>query len=253
MPNYPKCSLEISTSMGRVRRATTTGSVMASTYGVTGKRARNSNQLDLFSSLFIDPAVTAAPTESQPDYAKVEDGRKEPLAGNDSQPLAGVPPADGRGAAPEQQAGGSDFRGGEAHSGPSLRTAVGEENGISGGMGAGDTGVGVPADRGPPVARVLFDLNPSPEEKPSRDFRITDSHRIGQGGLHEKARDNLAAIRTLKTLESEDRDATDSEKAVLVRYAGWGAMPNAFSYRPPEEWKGVAREVEQLLTPDEYA
>jgi hypothetical protein len=37
--------------------------------------------------------------------------------------------------------------------------------------------------------------------KPSRDFRITDAHRIGQGGLHEKARDNIAAIRLLKTLK----------------------------------------------------
>jgi N12 class adenine-specific DNA methylase len=112
--------------------------------------------------------------------------------------------------------------------------------------------MGVPADRGPPVTRVLFDLNPLLEEKPSRDFRITDAHRIGHGGLHEKARDNLAAIRTLKRLEAENRDATDAEKAVLARYVGWGALPNAFAYRPPEEWKGVAHEVEQLLTPEEY-
>jgi len=112
--------------------------------------------------------------------------------------------------------------------------------------------VGVPADRGPPVARVLFDLDPETQEKPSRDFRITDSHRIGQGGLHEKSRDNLAAIRTLKALEAENRDATDAEKAVLARYVGWGSMPNAFAHYPPAEWKGIAQEVSQLLTPEEY-
>jgi hypothetical protein len=90
--------------------------------------------------------------------------------------------------------------------------------------------VGVPSDRGPP-ARVLG-FEPQPEEKPSRDFRITDAHRIGQGGLHEKARDNLAAIRTLKALEAENRDASEAEKAVLARYVGWGAIPNAFEYMP---------------------
>jgi hypothetical protein len=112
--------------------------------------------------------------------------------------------------------------------------------------------MGVPADRGPPVGRVLFDLDPIPQEKPSRDFRITDSHRIGQGGLHEKAKGNIAAIRTLKTLEAQNRDATDDEKAILARYVGWGAMPNAFAYLPPDEWKAVAREVKQLLTDEEY-
>jgi len=34
------------------------------------------------------------------------------------------------------------------------------------------------------------------EERPSRDFRITAAHRIGVGGLHEKARDNIVAMRS---------------------------------------------------------
>ncbi len=112
--------------------------------------------------------------------------------------------------------------------------------------------MGVPADRGPPVGRVLFDLNPAVEEKPSRDFRITDADRIGQGGLHEKAEANLAAISLLKRLETENRDATDAEKSVLARYAGWGAMPNAFASFPSGEWKSTAQQVKQLLTPEEY-
>jgi N12 class adenine-specific DNA methylase len=70
--------------------------------------------------------------------------------------------------------------------------------------------------------------------------------------LHEKARDNLAAIRTLKALEAENRDATDAEKSTLARYVGWGAMPNAFNSFPPAEWKAVAKEVRQHLTDEEY-
>jgi adenine-specific DNA methylase len=70
--------------------------------------------------------------------------------------------------------------------------------------------------------------------------------------LREKAHDNLAAIRTLKKLEGENRDATDEEKAILARYAGWGAMSAAFDWNPPAEWKSTAQELKQLLTPEEY-
>ena len=96
----------------------------------------------------------------------------------------------------------------------------------------------------------MFDIEP--EQKPSRDFRITEAHRIGQGGLHEKARDNIAAIRLLNTLEAENREATGDEKPVLARYVGWGGMPNVFAYNPPGEWEDMAAEVEELLTPSEY-
>ncbi len=70
--------------------------------------------------------------------------------------------------------------------------------------------------------------------------------------MHEKARDNVAAIRLLKTLEAENRDASDEEKAVLARYVGWGGMPNVFDYAPPEEWRNTARSVKELLTDSEY-
>ena len=100
-----------------------------------------------------------------------------------------------------------------------------------------------------PIGKV-FDIEP--EVRPSRDFRITAQHRIGEGSLQEKARDNIAAIRLLKTLEAENRDATDDEKAVLARYVGWGAMPNAFGHYPPPDWKGTAGAVKELLTDAEF-
>ena len=100
------------------------------------------------------------------------------------------------------------------------------------------------------VSGKVFDIEP--EERPSRDFRITGAHRIGQGGLHEKARDNVAAIRLLKSLEAENREATDEEKTALARYVGWGAMPNVFGYTPPGEWRSTAGAVKEMLTDDEY-
>jgi N12 class adenine-specific DNA methylase len=72
--------------------------------------------------------------------------------------------------------------------------------------------------------------------------------------LHEKASANIAAIRLLKTLEEENREATDEEKAVLVRYAGWGALAGVFepSWRVLPEWRAAATELKHLLTEEEY-
>ena len=50
-------------------------------------------------------------------------------------------------------------------------------------------------------------LEPRAQEIPSRDFRITSAHRIGEGSLRDKALDNIEAIRTLKRIEAENRDA----------------------------------------------
>ena len=74
------------------------------------------------------------------------------------------------------------------------------------------------------------------------------------GGAHEKARANIEAIRLLKKLEGENRDATDEEKAILSRYVGWGALANSlFDYYVAPEWKSTAAEVRDVLTPEEYA
>ncbi len=91
------------------------------------------------------------------------------------------------------------------------------------------------------------------EENFERDFRIGPEHRIGQGSLREKARANLEAIRLLKTLEAGNREATADEQAVLARYSGWGALPNAFRYDAPADWRIVARELRELLTDDEFS
>jgi len=107
----------------------------------------------------------------------------------------------------------------------------------------------IPAERGPPRT-----LDLESELKPSRDFRITDSVRIGQGSIHAKARDNIAAIRTLKAIEARGGEATEDEKVILARYAGWGAMAGAFesNYRRREEWDKTAEDLKQLLTDEEY-
>ena len=90
---------------------------------------------------------------------------------------------------------------------------------------------------------------PEPLRNP-RNYRITDADRVGVGSLKRKCQDNLAAIALLQQLEAEGRAATDDEKRVLVRYVGWGGLPQVFDPWN-EEWKAERQRLEQLLTPDE--
>jgi len=82
-------------------------------------------------------------------------------------------------------------------------------------------------------------------------YRITAADRLGAGGLLTKARDNVAAVRLLKQLAGEGRQASPEEQAQLVKYVGWGALPQAFNVSHAELGE-VARELKDLLTPDEY-
>jgi hypothetical protein len=85
-----------------------------------------------------------------------------------------------------------------------------------------------------------------------RDFRITEAHRVGVGSLREKATANLAAIRTLKAIEQDQRPATTDEQAILVRYSGWGALSALFDSYPPPEFRTLAEELRECLTEEEY-
>jgi N12 class adenine-specific DNA methylase len=122
-----------------------------------------------------------------------------------------------------------------------------------GGEQAAEQERGYPADIQPAVSDIeIADIEPEGATRPSRDFRIIEAHRIGQGGLKEKARDNIAAIRTLRLVEDESRSPADAEKATLARYSGWGALSNVFHPYPRSDWQDTAREVQQILTPEEY-
>src|SRR5260221_320585 len=102
-----------------------------------------------------------------------------------------------------------------------VRTDSAEDDGLPERLVESDTAI--PSAR----RRVILD-EPEPEIQPSRDFRITEEHGVGIGGLHEKANANIAAIQLVKILEAENRDATNEEKATLVRYCGWGALAGVF-------------------------
>lgn len=68
--------------------------------------------------------------------------------------------------------------------------------------------------------------------------------------MKQKCRDNLAAVERLKQLESAERTATNEDKRVLVRYVGWGGLPQVFDAWNVQ-WKEERERLAELLTPDE--
>ena len=86
-----------------------------------------------------------------------------------------------------------------------------------------------------------------PLDTDGRNYRITDDH-IGEGAPLERFQRNLDAIRTLKTVEAENRSATAEEQAVLAQYVGWGGLADFFEEKNPRNG-----ELKDLLTDAEYA
>lgn len=82
------------------------------------------------------------------------------------------------------------------------------------------------------------------------DFTITDD-KLGEGGAKTKFRANVEAIKTLKTIEAEERTATPEEQEILSKYVGWGGLKNAFEDFH-DDWKKEFAELKELLTPEEY-
>ncbi len=85
-----------------------------------------------------------------------------------------------------------------------------------------------------------------------RNYRIDPEDRLGDGSLKHKFRHNIAAIRLVRQLQLEERSATDDEKRLLVKYVGWGGIPQVFASPPPAEWRSEGEELKALLTPAEY-
>lgn len=78
------------------------------------------------------------------------------------------------------------------------------------------------------------------------DYRITDNH-IGEGKKSERFKNNIAAIRTLKEIEAENRLATPEEQDILAKYVGWGGLSDCFKEKHPSY-----NQLRHYLTEDEF-
>ena len=103
------------------------------------------------------------------------------------------------------------------------------------------------------VETIRTDQPEPPRDAPipsGENFRITDED-LGMGGAKVKFRRNMDAITTLKTIESEGRQASREEQEILSRYVGWGGLPDAFD-SGKSGWASEYQELKSALTPAEY-
>ena len=106
----------------------------------------------------------------------------------------------------------------------------------------------IPAPPAQRRERVNFSiLQPEMPSEQRRNFRITDP-RLGEGTPSEKFSNNMAAIRTLKNIEDEQRLATPEEQEILSKYVAWGGLASCF-----EETHMKNGELKHALTDEEYA
>ena len=96
---------------------------------------------------------------------------------------------------------------------------------------------------------IVIDLTQPRIEK--HNYRITDDE-LGYGGAKAKYQMNVAAIRTLQTIESEHRLATPEEQEILSKYVGWGGVADAFD-ESKDNWRTEYAELKGLLTESEYS
>jgi len=84
------------------------------------------------------------------------------------------------------------------------------------------------------------------------NYRIQPDDRLGEGSLKQKCRDNFAAVELVRNLDAENRAASDEERRVLVKYVGWGGIPQVFAWQATAEWEDERQKLASLLTQEEF-
>jgi hypothetical protein len=105
----------------------------------------------------------------------------------------------------------------------------------------------------PPATSFVDRVKQTPEPVPE----VVRGPPISSGEKG-KARDILAAIRTLHQVEQRGTPATPTEREALAKFCGFGPValsifPNPVSgvYKD-ESWRPIGEALKELLTPDEY-
>ena len=80
---------------------------------------------------------------------------------------------------------------------------------------------------------------------------VIDLQRQETGGEKTRYQWNVDAIKTLKQVEAEGRNATPQEQEILAKYVGWGGSSQAFDEKNGS-WQKEYAELKELLTSEEY-
>lgn len=102
------------------------------------------------------------------------------------------------------------------------------------------------------IYSVINEQKPIDNETPiaPQNYKIT-SDTLGVNTPKNRFRANVEAIKTLKKVESENRQPTEKEKDTLATYVGWGGLSEAFDSNNTS-WSSEYTELTDLLSPEEY-
>src|SRR5271165_2044256 len=99
----------------------------------------------------------------------------------------------------------------------------------------------------------------APVVVPARNFRLTSARRLGPD-WKTRAADNIAAIRLMRQIEEEARNAAPEEQERLALFTSFGAsdLANNIFRRSAEDafpkgWDTLGQDLEQLVSPGELA
>lgn len=137
---------------------------------------------------------------------------------------------------------------------PSTRRSNGAGS-VSAYSGQGENSTGA-AGRGTVPLTPAQKADAKPSETPGHNYTVTKDS-LGDGGVKTKYKNNVEAIKLLKQLEAEGRQATPAEQEILANYVGWGGLSPVFNINYNGEaidsaWTKEAKELKELLTDEEY-
>lgn len=103
------------------------------------------------------------------------------------------------------------------------------------------------------VEAVAATIAPPPKPPVERTYFRLLNQLENLGSNDDKAAANIAAIKLLKALSAEKRTPTADEQDVLVRYTGWGGIPQVFVEGEDCKMPERRDELKAVLSEEEWA
>lgn len=90
------------------------------------------------------------------------------------------------------------------------------------------------------------------KEIKGKNFKITDDFIPEKLLPSERLENNINAIKTLKILENEKRNATEEEQEILAKYVGWGGLSDVFDENKLGQWENARNYLKENLSNLEF-
>ena len=82
------------------------------------------------------------------------------------------------------------------------------------------------------------------------NYRITREDEVLPPS--ERLKNNIEAIKVLKQLDKENRNASKEEQDILSKYVGWGGLSDVFDEERGGQWQEARMFLKENLSPSEY-